>query len=366
MVSQIETILLAPNKIQMQLLTLDLETIEIGAQFNLQVKCIHLFTIIFIIIAFFIFIFVFPKRISNMQFMKYVLYASYLFALAVIVYSLICDDYVLYFNVLLLKTDAPLGIKELTPVSFFGNSNLLGMFFELYIFISLLTYSLTKKTFNLVLAVFFYIYLILTLCKAGILFASIAIILYCITRIYYDHKDKLKKQLILHIIMLSIIVLLILAIGTIVLIFSEQSSKLFSGFSVRVDLWYSSIQIIKKTSIVRGTGYGIYDSLIANVSGYYRMTNSSITHNWILSILGKGGLIMLIPFSGIIVYSVLKLKKTFMFDKKICLVLVFGELSFFLHSFFEDNYFILFGIIVMVLIFNNILYKQDKNEELVH
>ena len=363
LVSQLESILLSPNNISLHLMSTRSKSFVASATFNNQVKLIHFFTVVFIITTIFIGVFFFSKRFTNIMVISYAIYVLYLLALVSFIYSLIHDDYITLFKILTLNERPTLPLKWYCPESFYGNPNTYGMLLEVCFYLSFVNYYLTKKRFNIVLGFMFYIYMFITICRGGIIATSIIIpmILLLMALLSYRNKDK-KKALIYG---SSFIVFVSIALGGyFILSSSDKFSFIFanmSPFTGRKAIWYSCLQIISNGSILHGYGYGIYNSLVANACSYYGYSNCPISHNWFLALLGEGGLFYIIPYIFLLGYTSYIIFKNIS-KNKLMVPVALTVYGFFIHSFFEDNYYILIGIIVMVLVINHIEEQKYKCE----
>lgn len=361
-ISEIEAIYLTPNNVSLLLYEANGSAFTVNEVFSIEAKTVHFFAISFIITALYIFLIIFPKRVTNIKFIEYFTYAFYLLAIIAIIYSLCKDDYIFFFKVLLGKEETVLSLKELSPVSFFGNQNTFGMFFEVLILVSLLNFTLTGRKYNLFLCLFFYIYLIVTLCKTGLISITFVLFLYCLIHLILFIRNHNKKGIVFCSCVIGAMMIGVVSL----LIFASVSNgslgilNINTIFTDRTEIWYSSIQIIKSTSIIRGGGYGVYELLLKNATSNYLIFKTPVTHNWFFAILCKGGLIFLIPYIGLLIYSVWIIVRLYKNNKNIILLLAASEATFFIHSFFEDNYNLVIGVIAVLFVYKNIVEHESE------
>lgn len=354
-VMQIENIFLAPNHISIIILDIKGTPYNVAATFNEQVKCIHFFTVFFIIITIFIGIFIFPKRIKSIKTVSWIIYLFYLLALSFLIYSIVNDHYDLLFKLIFTNEYIPAWKPLICPSSVFSNPNAYGMFLEVGIYLSIINYVLTKRKLNIFISVLFYIHLLLTLCKAGILAIHIVLLLFILTSIILSFAHKRFKKGIVYLLCLVVFISLLISLY-LYLSTNDKYNFLFDGissFSGRNYIWYSSFQIISHSSFIHGYGYGIFNSLVANSCGHYECFDCPLSHNWFLAMLGEGGVFYIVPFVVLMVYVSFIIMKNIYKEKAIATIglSIYG---FFIHTFFEDNYYILISLVVLLLIINHI------------
>ena len=346
--SQAENIFLTNDFLYLYIFNTRNDIFIVSGLFSLEIKCLHFFAFFFLITTFFIGIFVFPKRINNLKVIKYSIYVLYTALVILFIVSLIMDDYYLFFNALFGNNTTSKSLKELCPTSIFGNPNIYGMFLEVCLFLSLINYSITKKHFNLIFTCFSFINLLFTLCRAGIIASIISFILLYVIYTIHQFKNKASTRVRLVVIGLIIISVCILAALSITVFGFPFSFAQRDNLSGRKSLWYSSIQIIEQLSFVHGGGFGIYNTLMTSASNNYEIFNSSITHNWFLALMGIGGIMLVVPYIFLLIYALCLVITNYRNNKNMA---PFGcaILSFFIHSFFEDNYYLVVAFIVILL-----------------
>lgn len=353
--SELITIMLSPEIIKLVLIDIDGHPFDVIVSLNNEIKLLHFFALFILVVSFYVGIFIFPSRFKNKLTIELFIYLYFLIALVALIYSLINDDYIYYFEVLTLQKQSSMAIKNLCPKSFFGNPNTYGLFLEIAFFLSLINYYVSKLKINLILAPIFFTHLFLTICKAG-MFAStisvfILIIIFAISSIKKINKTK-------HKIIIPCIILLLASFITLIvllLIYLQNHFNLFDqifSFTGRTDIWGASIQLIKQGYISCGWGYGISGSLISNAFVHYDVINTPVAHNWILEILVKGGLIYLFPYCIFLIYAFIKQIKNVRKDRT-NLIIMLAFLTFFLHSFFEDISYLVLTTYILYEVKNN-------------
>lgn len=358
---QVENIFLSPNTINMTLLDVSGNTFDISASFNNQVKFIHFASFIFITTTLFIGVFIFPKRIKNIKAISLVVYLLYIFALVALIYSLVVDHYIYLLKVLTSQVEVPFPVKYLCPSGFFGNPNLYGMFLEVCFFVSIINYSISKRKFNLILSPIFFIHLLFTMCKAAILAIFFGLLLLFSIRIYQALKSKDKRKVILFSSLIFSIILIIVIFLILAISLNKKMSLIvdLASFVGRADVWNASLQIIGNLSFIHGGGRGIYHTLVTNSNYHFEIFNCPVSHNSFIAIIGEGGIIYLVPYLvllGIAIYLIIKNLN----QEKIIAPLGCSLFAYLLHSFFEDNFYLVIGMFVVLLIVLNIRTESQR------
>lgn len=337
----------------------------ITTNIGIYAKFIHFFNFIFIITGFYTGLFIITKRIRNTNILIGICYLFYAFSLAVIIYSLCHDDYLLFFSRLFGSEEALKGVKAYIPVSFFGHSNVYGFFNEVGIIVSLLHFSLTKKKRCYFITGYYYILLLLTICRTGIIIATALLFIYFIYKVILLLFSKDKRLKTVSITILSSIVLLIIGAFLFYLFgpLKERIDIVIIGNHTlrdRAYIWNIAFEIINTKPLMYGTGFGIYNSIIFDATSTKNMLNST-THNFFISILGRVGFVGLVCYFYILVTCILIIIKGYKKNAAIAASLSFSFSLFFLHSFVEDNYYILIAICMVIMAVDNIWKHQEIN-----
>ena len=347
-ISQAEVIFLHPNIIIQWINNSRGEPFLVTTQINNEIKLIHFFAISFMLLGFFAGVFIIPKRIKSIKFLYFIFNILFLVSIGIFIYSLIFDNYILLFQKIFSINSLDVHIEACAPKGIFSNKNMYAVFIELCLFVSLINYSLTKRKYNLVLTIFYYLHLLLTLSWAGIISSTIVLFLSIIVHFILFIRNKNRKGII---ITSSILSLALSAIIIFVLLLSFNESFRFyitwykgeRSFNERKGVWLLSIQIIKNAPFFNGSGYGIYNHILLNANiiatdYHYPIATS---HSWFLSIMGRGGLIMLLSFISLLIVSIYDLIKIYKTNKEATIALASCQLVFFIHSSIDDPYYLI-------------------------
>lgn len=361
LLSNLITVLLTPNNMSFSILDTTGYYFNVDILLNFQIKCLFLFNYFFLTVTVFIFVFIFKKRVSSIKVISFIIHLVYLFVFVAFAYSLFSDNYILYFQKILFESHTSINLKEYAPVSFMGNQNMYGMVIEMCLFGSLISYQINKKKYNIVVSALCYIDLLITLCKVGILLSTIVLFLYLIILIVQSIYQKKKRLTIVLVSILFSIVIVVTALIIWALINYKNGYhnvlNIETTLTGRLYIWDTSIQIITNTSLVRGAGFGVYDMVILNAVGHYGY-HGSTTHNFILSIIGKGGIIYLAMYLSLLIYSFIKLTKLYKTSKDLFIILFVTLIMFIAHSLFEDNYWIVIVFVIISIIITELNNKK--------
>lgn len=314
-----------------------------------EIKIIHSCSFFFVVSLMYVGVFVLPKQIHNFNLLELVFWLFQITTIVLFIYSLINDNYFKFFSILLGGSEDFVHIKDYIPVSVFGNPNVYAFYLELGIFFSIFYYIIKKKGCLFIISFVYYLLLLFTICKTGILITTCLLFAYLIYLFVMSIINKNKKQVTFLTIVLSILLFVLLLLLIICLTNESIKEKVLllllrkDSFSGRDLIWYASLQIISHKVFI-GFGYGVFNTLLCEAIG------NPLAHNWFLSILGKGGIIYLSIYLLFIGYGVYLLIKLFKSNRPLFISLLLGFLLFFLHSFFEDNYYYLAVIIIYISI----------------
>ena len=357
------TILMTPDTVIMTVHDLSGEIKETVTTFSFEVKLVHFFAYFYLVNVFYIGLFVLPKRIKNLVFISALVYVFYAASLFIFVYSLFVDDYIKLFSYFFKPSEEIVNPKAYAPKSFFDNKNMLGMYDEIGVFVAFINYALTKKKYNLGIAIFFYLHMFLTLCEAGIIITTGVLFLLTIFFLIVSIKQKRKKLLItcssLLGTSLTIFLVLVILINTNVAI-HDKFYYLIKTYTLdqRIQLWSYSLQITQSTSLFKGAGYGTYNSILSSMPMYTYREGTPVTHSWFFSLLGRGGIFNLVIYIGLLVLFVYECVKTYKYNKLLIIFIITFALNFFIHTFVEDKYYVTIFLTMLVITYKKMRYPN--------
>ena len=331
---------------------------------NLQVKFMFFFMVYCLLIGFYLLIFVLPHRF-NVKFIEWLGILILIFVAFLIVYSLITEsnNYIGFLKKLF-AFDA-FQIETYAVQSIFSHRNLFGMYLEFGFLVSLLNFIISHKKLYLYFPLPLLIMMIFTMCKTGIILSFLSFVVFSIFYLVKGIININKKVIILNSIFLSFVIVSF----SVVLIsyfvndkMKEIIGDLFqNGISIhgRTLIWKWSLNIIKSNPYI-GYGFGVYNSMLYLANSILIPDKTSVTHSWILSILGRGGIVNLLVYLFILGYSMKHLINVYSKNLDLGVIFSIFFLAFFLHSFVEDNYYVVLLICFEIITASTSLTSKEK------
>ena len=362
------------NNITIVIKDLNDDLYSITTSITNEVKAIHSFALLFLILCVSSLIIHFSKRIDDIRFISFSIYVFYLVSFGLFIYSLFKDDYITFFKMAFSGKPFKDRIEEIAPFGAFGNKNVYGKFLELGLFVSLINYSLTNKKHNLLFGLLFYVHLLITICKVGILCATIVLFLYILVNFALSLFDKRKGNILFFSIVLTSV---IFTIGIIAILINTNSAinNLYVYFTThlhslvsRNDLWSYSMQINNSTSFIFGAGYGVFNSILLNACSTIMEEPLWSSHSFFFTLMGRNGVLYVSFYLILVAYSFYLAIKLLPKNKYLVISTLCLELSFFLHSCFEDYYDMVFLSIMLLMIYTNVSKTNSlyiENEKLL-
>lgn len=369
-------IFLQPNAIKSTYPNPNGDPFELLTEFSSSVKLVYFYNFAMMLLVFYIALFVLPKRLSSKTFVLFVTICLIIFGLFTIVFSLFKDfkNYGLLFQGVF-SSNISYQIESVAPKSIFHHRNIFGTFLEITIYVSMIAYSLSKRKSCFFLMGIFYLFLLLTLCKTGIILSSVSILIWVFLLLfkkYKNNKANLIKSLSIYMgIILSLAIALILMVVLSPSI-NAKVNKLFSGGDTligRLKIWKNTIVLIHNYAFI-GRGYGVYNSLLLHVNTFVLADKTFSSHSFIFSTLGRGGIIALLSFLAILGYGYYTISKKLKSSSAIWFTFIIVLTSMVLHNLLEDNYYTIIVMLSAIFIIynyelktNNAIQEINKKEQ---
>ncbi len=340
--------------------------LTLSTTISTQVKTLFFFSIFCLLVAFYFAIFIFPRRLVNIKVLEWIGIIVLSFNLFLIVFSLI-SEISNYKTFIKMAFDLNfLNINSYAAKSIFSHHNIFGMYLEFGFLSCILNFLVSKKKFYLFLLLPVFIFLFFTMCKTGLLLCITALICFSIFYLVKSIIIKNKFSITLNFIFLAAV--LVLVIVLIVLVATNEKVKsVFDNFfddgisiSGRKLIWDLSLTIIKDNVFI-GYGFGPYNSLLYVANSNVIPDYTSVTHSWFLSILGRGGIVFLLAYLYVLGYSLFHLLNIYRKNISLAFGLTLFFVVFFLHSFLEDNYYVLILICFEIITASMFLKQKDQN-----
>lgn len=266
----------------------------------------------------FIILDILPKTIEKKE-LKYLL-----MALLVIIYGLIVVSYFVDFKsyIHLITFSNNNGIYEDSIKSVFPHKTVFGYILMIGGFIALYLFALEKKWYWLANVGIIFIHLLFTISKLAIIIFFVAVVGYLVYLFIATYKDNPKRNKMILIICLSVIAAILLLVLALYLAspkVKEIINKIIfpSGYSTlttRVWIWNYCFAILKQTSFSLGAGFIYFGSVLKQANLMDPETaivnNTAQAHNSYISMLGNGGLLLLVLYVLLITLIIKNVVKT--------------------------------------------------------
>lgn len=321
--------------------------------------------------ALFIFIglFVFPKRFKNVKFLEYVGYALYALVFVMIFYS-----YITEYNIYIAFIKNILGIDKSTELmylrvqSFILHPNAFGMVCMLGIIFCFINQSIRPKLFNYIFAGYFFISMVFSLCKTGLLLSALIILAWYIYRLILTYKDHQKRNKIAIIVSVSILVLALAVVGIPYLTKGKVLGKVYEliksvtgeGLSMKLRgyIWDNCYLLISNGWWLIGRGFGVINLLLKPMNMVSHEEMVFPTHSSFLNMLSAGGIILLLAYFAFLAYVIYVAIKSYKKSPQFIFAVALGAGAFFLYSFIETIHYLM--IVFLFPIF--VIYYQNQEK----
>jgi len=319
--------------------------------------------------------FIFSKRIKNLKFIEYLGYAVFAIGVFLTLYSYITEGskyyhFINYFMNKLKGTPESVDIIEYTVMSVFSHRNPLGMAYMLCIIFAFINHSFHKYWWHYLIAAFFFINLIFTFNKTGLLISLLVILIYLIYRLIVTFKEHKKRNTITAICVGTIVVIGVLLIAIPYITKGRVFGKIYelideltkggSSLDYRGYIWDNTYVLLQNGRWLIGRGFGIMNMLLRPMNYASHGEDVISTHSGYLNNLAEGGILYLAAFIILIGYVSYIAYKSFKKERDLTISIYLGVLVFVLYAFVETNHYLayLFMFPIFVLYHNQIEQKE--------
>ena len=320
----------------------------------------------FIYIAFF----VFSKRITNTKFIEYLGFLLFILIGVMIIYSYIAEhaSYAAIFNFLLGK-DKERTFSDISNnfavKSFVIHTNAFGMICMLGIVFCFINQSIKQRKWLYPLAGYFFISMLFSFCKTGILITAIIAFIYLIYRLIVTYKAHPKRNKITFIVIGSIVFLGLIFVGVPYITKGKILGKVyeliksFSGdgltLKTRSYIWDNTFQLLRNGWWLIGRGFGSVNLQLWPLNVISHNEDLFPTHSGFLNMLGEGGILTLLGYVAFLIYSGYVIVKSYKKSPEFVFAVGLGALCFFLYQFIETIQYLLYVFLfpIFVVYFQN-------------
>ena len=329
-------------------------------------------------------LFVFPKRIKSITFIKYLGYALYALLFVVIIYGYIAEfnNYVGFFKYLLGIDRSASSLYVYAIKSFVIHRNAYGMMMMLGIVFTFINHAMEKKWFYFLFTGFFFANMIFSLCKTGLIISVLIILIYVYYRLIATYKEHVKRNKISIIVLSSVIGLGVILVGL-----SFITKGKFLGFiyglvaggdsgastlDTRMMIWDNSYQLLRDGWWLIGRGFGTYNLILMPMNIASHNDHVFPGHSAYITLLSEGGILFLLAYLAFLGYMGVIIYRCFKKNPALTLAISLGVLSFVLYSFIEAIHYLVYVFLfpIMVLYFSSsntqeIPAKTELNDQKV-
>ncbi len=315
-------------------------------------------------------LFLFSKRITNIKFIEYLGYALFALIFVMIIYSYIAEAYKYAgFIKYVLGIDRNHDLaNEFSVISFVIHKNAFGMICMLGILFCLINQSIKPRWFYYPLIAYFFISMIFSMCKTGMLLSVAIIFIYFIYRLIVTYKEHPKRNKITFIVLGGVIFLGLIFVGVPYLTKGKIFGKIYEiiasltkdGVSMRNRecIWDNAFQLLGHGWWLIGRGFGTVNLQLWPMNVISHGENVFPTHSSFLNMLAQGGIITFLAYLALLTYFGYVIFKSYKKSPEFVFSVSLGALCFFLYSFIETIHYLMY--IYMFLIF--VIYNQKEKE----
>ena len=331
--------------------------------------------ILAVLLFIYIGLFIFPKRFTSLDFIKYLGYAIFVLLAALLLYSLIFEHANIgpFIKILLGKGEEGSDISVYAFKSFIIHRNAYGMVLMIGIIFCFINHLLDKKWWYYLLMGLFYINMIFTYCKTSLLISALLIAIYVIYQLIITYKDFPKRN---RNIFIAIGVILILAIGVIGI--SLLTKGKFLGFiylfiksytgsttlDMRSYIWDNCYQLLRANPayLFFGRGFGLINLMLLPMN---TVNGDAVfpTHSAYVNLLAEGGILYLLAYLLLLGYAVYVAIKTYKNAPKMTVAVSLGTLAFILYSTTETIHYLVYIFFFVLFTLNEVSKEKVTSEE---
>ena len=319
-------------------------------------------TIAFIYIG----LFVFPRRFTSLAFIKYLGYALFAFLIVLIVYGYIADfdKYVAFFKHILNIDRTDPDIYHKTVVSFIIHRNAYGMCMMLGIIFAFINHSIENKWYYYLLAGFFFVNMIFSLCKTGLLISVVLAIIYVLYRLIATFKDNKKRNIIILSCMGGVALIGLGAVGLSYVTEGKVLGSLYALFKggetiqKRTFIWDNTYQLLEGGNWLIGRGFGLINLMLQPMNWIAAEEKVFPTHSAYLGLLAEGGILFLLAYLALLGYSAYVAFKCYKKNPGLTITMSLGVIAFVLYSLIETIHYLVYIFLFPIMV----LYYTTREE----
>ena len=332
-------------------------------------RIFFIFDLLLILLFIYTGLFIFPKRFTNITFIKYIGYAFIALCIVVIFYSYIFEHekFIPFIKALLGNGE---NIYDYTLVSFIIHRNAYGMMMLVGIIFAFINHSIEKKWWYWLLAIFFYIDMVFSFCKTSLLIGALLIVIYAVYRLIFTYKEFPKRNR--NILIGGGCVALLTILVVVISVFTKGKIlssiyNLVGGSSTldsRTFIWDNCFQLLRANPIYFffGRGFGLVNEMLLPMN---TANGDKVfpTHSAFINLLTEGGIFFLFAYILFIGYSAYVIIKTYKKSPALTVAISLGVLAFFIYSIIETIHYLVYSFMLPIMILYHVSYLEPQEEE---
>ena len=341
------------------------------APMNISTTHYVFFTMDILLILLFIYIglFIFPKRFTNILFIKYFGYAVIILVAVMMFYSYIFEYYkfIPFIKALLGQGG---NVYDYTLVSFIIHRNAYGMTALIGIVFCFINHTIERKWWYWLIAIFFFVNMIFSFCKTSILISALLIVVYAVYRLVFTYKEFPKRNRNILICGGCVAFLAILVVGISLVSEGKFLSPIYNlikgdngagSLDNRTYIWDNCYQLLRENPIYYffGRGFGLTNVMLLPMN---TANGDKVfpTHSAFLNLLTEGGFFYLFAYLLFMGYSIYVIIKTYKKSPALTVAISLGVLAFTIYSIIETIHYLVYGFMFPVMILYHVSYLESQ------
>ena len=233
------------------------------------------------------------------------------------------------------------------------------------IIFAFINHSIENKWYYYLIAAFFYVNMVFSLCKTSLLISAVLIAAYVLFRLITTFKENKKRNTIILVCLGAIAVIGVGLLGIVYLskgkVFGSLYDLIKGGgdtMKKRTYIWDNTYQLLQNGNWLVGRGFGIINLLLEPMNIMVADEHVFPTHSAYLGLLAEGGILFLLAYLALLVYSGYIAFKCYKKNPGLTITMSLGVISFVLYSFIETIHYLVYVFLFPIMV----LYYTSKEE----
>ena len=213
--------------------------------------------------------------------------------------------------------------------------------------------------------------MIFSLCKTGLLISAILIVVYVAYRLIVSFKEHKKRNLAFIISFGSLVLIAGGILGLSIATRGKVLSPIYDFYNEivrggktldnRCYIWDNTYQLLQNGNWLIGRGFGIINLVLQPMNILSHDEKVFPTHSAYLSLLAEGGILFLVAYLALLVYSGIIIFRCYKKEPGLTVAMTLGAVAFVMYSFIETIHYLVYVFLfpIMILYYST----MDKNIE---